>query len=170
MVTSTAAPDWPRIVPLLVLAACVGSLGAAYFVQYGLGAEPCILCLYQRVPYAVAGVLSTLSLLLPRGAARTAAVAACAVVFLAGGGIAAYHVGIEQHWWEAPASCGGPLPANLTVEELRARLAGPQPLPCDRIDWTFLGLSLTVYNVAVSLLLTAATLMGARLMGTGRPA
>ena len=43
-----------RLYPALLILVGVGSLGAAYTAQFGFDLEPCVLCLYQRVPFAIA--------------------------------------------------------------------------------------------------------------------
>jgi disulfide bond formation protein DsbB len=166
MIIDTARMDWPRLVPFGILAASVGALATAYTAQYAFGLEPCILCLYQRVPYALAGVLGLGALLLPNGEkgeqARTWAVAASGLVFLAGAGIAFYHVGVEQHWWASVAACGGGGGEGpKTVEALRQMLAEKPPKACDDVDWTLFGLSMATYNIGASLALAAAAFWGA---------
>ncbi len=163
MMIDPARPDWldrPRLVPFGILAASVGALAMAYTAQYAFGLEPCILCLYQRIPYAVAGVLGLGALLLPDGPsanrARSWAVMGAGFMFLAGAGIAFYHVGVEQHWWASAATCGGGGGVGegpKTVAELQQMLSRKPPKPCDEVDWTLFGLSMATYNVAVSLAL-----------------
>ena len=83
----------PRPIALVGLSA----LAAAYTAQYGFGLEPCILCLYQRVPYAVALGLGLLGLVALRPAGlQPLLVLIAGLGFLAGAGIAGYHVGVEQ--------------------------------------------------------------------------
>ena len=53
-----ARMDWPRLVPFAILAASIGALIIAYTAELAFGIEPCILCLYQRIPYALAGALA----------------------------------------------------------------------------------------------------------------
>jgi len=146
-------PDWHRAVPLGVMAASVVALGSAYVAEYGFGLKPCVLCLYQRVPYGLAGVLALAALSFPRGATRANLVAGCAFLFLIGGGIAFYHVGVEQHWWASAAGCGGTLPLDMSASDLRAALMEPPDPACDAPSWTFLGLSMATWNVPVSLAL-----------------
>ena len=50
----------PRAVPIAILAASVGALGFAYISETVFGLEPCVLCLYQRVPYAATGIVAVL--------------------------------------------------------------------------------------------------------------
>ncbi|MFQ5763807.1 MAG: disulfide bond formation protein B [Rhodospirillales bacterium] len=163
MIEGVTRLDWPRLVPFAILAAAVGALGTAYTAELGLGIEPCPLCLYQRIPYAVAGMLALGALLAPRGGARAAAVAAAGAVFAAGAAIAFYHVGVEQHWWASAAACGagGAAPEPKTVDELRALLQAVPAKACDELDWTLFGVSMATYNVAVSLALAVGSFWGA---------
>ncbi len=143
-----------RLFPSLILAACVGALASALTAQYGFGLRPCALCLYQRVPYVLAGLLAAIALLpaVPvRGKALLAAL--CALVFLANTGIAVFHVGVEHHWWAGLAACTGGAPQAQTVAQLKAMLAGPPPPRCDQVPWALFGISMAGYNVFASLAL-----------------
>ena len=156
----------PRLVPLLILATSVVVLGSALLSQYVGGLQPCILCWYQRAPYALTIVVSALALLLarPMGARGLAGAAGvCALAFLVGAGIAAFHVGVEQHWWEGTSSCGTIGGGGaMTIEELRAQLLNQPVVRCDEIDWSMFGISMAGYNVLVSLGLAAGSLWAAR--------
>lgn len=154
-----------RLVPLAILAVCVAALGGALFLEHVLDVRPCILCLWQRVPFAVAGALAAFALLpgLPVGA-RRGLVAVCGLVFLVNMGIAAFHVGVEQHWWEGTAQCSAPAGgAPQSLAEMRAALESPPQLArCDEVGWSLFGISLPGYNVVLSLVLGAASLWAAR--------
>lgn len=141
----------PRLAAFVLLAACALALATAYAAEYWGGLEPCPLCLYQRVPYAVAGVLSVAALV-ARDVRRVVPVllALAALAFVANGGIAFYHVGVENHWW-ASAVCSDDAPPIATIEDLRKALAAPPPKPCDTVDWTLFGISMASYNMVVSL-------------------
>jgi len=155
-------PDMAVLVPFGIFAVSAAALANAYIAQYALGIEPCVLCLYQRIPYAVTGVLGIVALLMP--AERERAVTAAGVVFLAGAAIAFYHVGVEQHWWASAAACGssGGNQDPKTVEELRQLLLGARPAKaCDEVDWTLFGVSMATYNVGLSLALAFGSIWGA---------
>lgn len=157
-------------IPIAILAVSIGSLAMAFAAQYLFGLDPCILCLYQRIPYAIAVVLAAGALVAPtRGRLRPRLVALCAVVFFAGAALAFYHVGVEQHWWGSFAACGGHLVTDLTLDDLKAQLNGGSipSKPCDRVDWELFGLSLAGYNGIASLALGVACVVGARLVGQG---
>jgi len=153
--------DLSRLVPFGIFAVCVAALANAYIAQYAFDLEPCILCLYQRVPYAVAGVLGLVAMFVP--GQRSRAVVLAGGGFLVGVGIAFYHVGVEQHWWVSAAACGGGGgDGPATVGELRQMLLNAKPVKaCDQVDWTLFGLSMATYNVAVSLALAFASFRGA---------
>ncbi len=143
-----------RQLPAFILLACLGALASALTAQYGFGLRPCVLCLYQRVPYALAGLLAAIALLpaVPlRGRAVLAGLCACA--FLINSGIAVFHVGVENHWWAGLAACSGGGPQAQTVADLKAMLAGPPPPRCDQIPWALFGISMAGYNVFASLAL-----------------
>jgi len=149
-----------RYSPWAILAVAVWSLGLAYAAQYVFGLEPCILCLYQRVPFAVAGALAIVALfLVPEK--RGVVIALCGVAFLVNAGIAFYHVGVEQHWWVSAAGCGDPGGGAMTLEQMKASLLAKPPKACDEVDWTFLGISMATYNVPYSLALAVASLAAA---------
>lgn len=164
MSTILSRPATGRLIPLALLLVCVGSLAGALFLEHVMGVLPCVLCLWQRVPYAVAGALAAFAALPGPGARlRRALVAVCGVVFLVNMGIAAYHVGVEQHWWEGTAACTAPAGgAPQSLADLRAALENPQPVArCDEVAWSLFGISLPGYNVVLSLLLGVASLWAA---------
>ena len=154
--------DLAFLAPFGIFAVSVAALANAYTAEYVFGLEPCILCLYQRIPYAIAGVLGAAALFMP--SFRLPAVAVAGVVFLAGAVLAFYHVGVEQHWWVSAAACGagGGGDGPATVDDLRQLLMQAKPVKaCDQVDWTLFGLSMATYNVALSLALATASLWAA---------
>lgn len=155
--------------PIVILAVSVVALATAYIAEYGYDLEPCILCLYQRVPYALAILLAGGALVLLRGRNISGVswlMAMAGVAFLAGGAIAVYHVGVEQAWWES-AVCGGELAVGMNVQDLQAALLAPPPKSCDAIDWTFLGLSMASWNAMMSPVFAAAAIGAAIVMRRG---
>ena len=159
----------PRTSALFLLLASVGSLLAAFFFQYVIGLQPCILCIWQRWPYAIVIVLAALTLATVRSARLKAALLAlCGVALLIGGGIAVFHVGVEQHWWTGTPGCGVPATAN-SLEEMRAQIMAAPVVRCDQVAWSLFGISMAGYNILISLALAAVALISARhAMGTAR--
>ncbi|MEO5373358.1 MAG: disulfide bond formation protein B [Alphaproteobacteria bacterium] len=150
-----------RMVAAAILASCLAVLGAALVFQYGFGLEPCPLCLMERVPWAVAAVLAG-AVLVPRVGpiAGRYLVSLCALAFLVNAGIAFYHVGVEGHWWVSAVCSASSATADIgfaTLADLERALERPAEVPCDRVQWTLFGLSLTGYNLLASLVLAVAS-------------
>ncbi|MEK0085174.1 disulfide bond formation protein B [Benzoatithermus flavus] len=140
---------------LLALAATsAAALAAAFLLQYA-GYEPCHLCYYERIPYFVVIVVGLAGLWL--GYPRTA-LAIIALAFAANAGLAFFHVGVEQGWFQLPESCIASGQAT-SIEELRAQLAAA-PARCDQVPLTVLGLSLAGWNGVLSAGLLVLTLFG----------
>ena len=152
----------PRTSALFLLLTSVGSLLAAFFFQYVIGLQPCILCIWQRWPYAIVIVLAALTLATVRSARLKAALLAlCGMALLIGGGIALFHVGVEQHWWTGTPNCGVPATAN-SIEAMRAQIMAAPVVRCDQVAWSQFGVSMAGYNILISLALAAVALLSAR--------
>lgn len=138
-----------------LLAASVLILAAAFAFQFLGGLAPCELCLWQRYPYAIVIGLAGVGLGLARAgvAPRPLALllALCALVLLTGAGIAAFHVGVEQKWWEGTAACTGTLSPSATIEQLRERLMVAPVVRCDEPAWSLFGISMAGYNGLLAL-------------------
>jgi len=141
-----------RQAALLVLLGCFVALGGALTAQFGFALRPCILCLYQRGPFVLGGVLALLALL-PQTShrLRVLLLALCAVAFAVNGGIATFHVGVEQHWWIGTPECVPVVPVPTTPAEMMAALSAPPPPRCDQAAWTLFGISMAGYNIPYSL-------------------
>ncbi|MEI7607135.1 MAG: disulfide bond formation protein B [Rhodospirillaceae bacterium] len=138
--------------PALLAAGGIGAINAAFFMQYVVGVQPCILCLYQRVPYVLVGVLGLTALVFGgrRKTLRVVLLVLMAAAMLIDCGTAIFHVGIENHWWAGTPGCGVPAPA-ASVEELRARLLEGPVVRCDEVAWSLFGISLAGYNIVITL-------------------
>ena len=54
-----------------------------------------------------------------------------------------------------------------TLAELKLGLSKTLPKACDEIDWTLFGLSMSVYNTGVSLMLSILGFLSARINQSG---
>lgn len=152
-----------RYAAFFLIMVSLGSLVSALIAQYVFELRPCVLCLYQRVPYVVIAVLSGLSLFTPFKITR-ALIAFCGVTFLTGGAIAFFHVGVEQHWW-AFETCSTTF--NTTdLDALREQLLNAPTVRCDDVAWSLFGISMAGYNFLMSLGLGAITLLYAAMRKT----
>ncbi|MBV8535878.1 MAG: disulfide bond formation protein B [Alphaproteobacteria bacterium] len=155
-----------RTTAALLLAASAAILAGAFAFQYLGGLAPCILCWWQRYAHMAAIVLAALALAASRRGSTAPGwllVAATGIALLAGTGIAAFHVGVEQHWWAGTAECGSQVGGAGGIDELRARLLAQPIVRCDEIAWSLFGISMAGYNFLLSLALAGfAVAVGAR--------
>ena len=139
----------------LAMLASAGAIIVALTAQYGFGFDPCELCSFQRIPYASVLLLGGFALAIGEWNKRAVGYLLSAI-FLTSAMLAFYHSGIEWHWWHSANSCGGIQPLPNNIAELTKGLSEAVPKACDELDWTLLGLSMTVYNAAISLTLASA--------------
>ena len=154
--------DRSRAVPLVILVASAALVGGALLFQYVGGLQPCELCLYQRWPYYAMIVLSALALAAGRPGLSAWVTSIAALAFLAGAGLAFYHVGVEQHWFAGPDACTGASAAGGSIEDFRKQLMAQQPVRCDEPQWALFGVSLAGWNLLASLALVVFCLMALR--------
>ena len=126
------------------------SLIAALYVEYILGFKPCILCIYQRIPYAIAILISLSAFLIGN---RNILLIILGLTFLAGILLSGYHVSIEKGIIEPLFSCTGENIKALEKEEILKSLNNIQP-DCKDVDFSIFGVSLATLNFIISFVLT----------------
>ena len=134
-----------RMARALALLAPLALLGGAYISQYGFGLVPCEMCWWQRYAHFAALPFAALAFRMPRQSRALVALAALAIAISAA--IAAFHAGVEYHWWQGFTECtsyaakgGDPLDAIMNAPLIR----------CDAAQWTLLGISLAGFNFLFS--------------------
>ena len=146
-----------RLIPAFIFLVTVGALSLALTAQHVYRLEPCILCLYQRIPFIVTGLLAVLALRLKASSVLIPLIIIiCGLVYLVGAGIAVYHVGVEHHWWLS--GCSGTLSDTVSLQDLRSSLMQKPEKSCDDVDWTLFGISMATYNVIGSGVLGMASI------------
>ena len=133
-----------------ILLATLGSaslLLAAFAFQHLGGLAPCKMCIWQRYPHVAAVVIGVVALSLPgRVLAALGAIAA-----LGTAGVGAFHVGVEQGWWQGPSTCtAGPV-SSMSTDDLMDQIMSAPLVRCDEIPWELFGISMAGWNMLVSL-------------------
>ena len=126
------------------------SLAAALYIEYILGFKPCILCVYQRIPYAIAILISLTAFFIGN---RNILLIILGLTFLAGILLSGYHASIEKGFIEPMFSCTGENIKALEKEEILKSLNNIQP-DCKDVDFSIFGVSLATLNFIISFVLT----------------
>ncbi len=143
----------PRNVFIIALLAAIGALGAALVAQFVYGLKPCILCLYARVPYVFI-ILACIAALASGEKHQKLFLALITAGFFVSFGVAMFHVGVEQHWWELSGGCPvEALDTTKTSEQMLAELLATPLAPCDKVGWSLMGISIVIWNAAFSLMM-----------------
>jgi disulfide bond formation protein DsbB len=131
------------------------ALAVAFVTQYGFGYAPCELCIWQRWPYAVAIALGLIAygarpLVRSREAPgrapiRFALLVLATFALIVDVGIAGFHVGVEQEWWEGLSGCGASTSAG-SLDDLRAQIMAAPLVRCTDVAVSVLGLSMAAWN------------------------
>ena len=123
----------------------------AFVIEHALGHEPCNLCLYQRVPYFISIIL-ILNILFIKKYIRYSLLL-IAITSLIGSGIAFYHFGIEQGFFEESFVCDATtVGESLTKEQILNELK-TKVISCKTVTFRLFGLSLASINTFFSFLL-----------------
>ena len=152
-----------RLFAVFILIVALTSLSVSLIAEHHFDKEPCILCLYQRVPFLITGLFAITALCLKSSSKLIPMTfMLCALIYLVGTGIAIYHVGVEQHWWSS--ECSANLNQNATLEQLRASLMQKAEKSCDDVDWDLFGISMATYNVFLSSVLSLTSIIASMML------
>lgn len=139
--------------------ACSAMLAYALYAQYGLGLDPCPLCIFQRVAVMALGVVFLAAALQhPRGRGRYVYAVLVGLTALTTAGLAIRHLYIQSQPPGSIPSCGAPLGVMLKFspffEVVRKVLTGGGE--CSQVNWSFAGLAMPAWLLVAALTLGAA--------------
>ena len=126
------------------------SLAVAFYIEYILNFKPCILCIYQRIPYAIALVIRLIVFFIGN---RNILLIILGLNFLIGILLSGYHITIEKGLVEPIFSCTGENIKALNKEEILKSLNKIEP-DCKDVDFSIFGVSLATLNFIISFVLT----------------
>jgi protein dithiol:quinone oxidoreductase len=135
------------------------AIAYAFYAQFGLDLVPCHLCIFQRFTMAAIGIAFLVAAFVSRPGRRGAL---CAVLIALAGlatvATAGRHVWIQMQPAGSVPACGADLAFMMDVFPLtdvilKVFRAGGE---CATVDWSFLGMSMPAWVLAIAVALTAA--------------
>ncbi len=129
---------------------CILILIVAFYLEYILGYEPCNLCIIERIPYALAILILILNYKYKKNHLFFSILLLLTFSFSLI--ISAYHLGIEQGWISESLLCGSNNMNLISKEEIIKSL-NELNISCKDVTLRIFGLSLTTYNIFLSLLM-----------------
>ena len=98
------------------------SLISAFIIQYGLGHQPCKLCIYERIPY-ILSIFLIIELIFFKKNEKTTLLL-LSLIFIISAFLAFYHVGLEQGFFTESFVCenknfSGTLTKDQLLEQLK---------------------------------------------------
>ena len=138
----------------IILFISLFSISSAFFIEYVLGHQPCNLCLIQRIPYGLSIILIILNFFIKKNIQFM--IILLILIFFLSFIISFYHFGIEQAFFEESVVCGVKGASDLISKEDILNQLQDKTVSCKDVTFKILGLSLTSYNIIVSLLITVS--------------
>ena len=137
----------------LIILLCLSSICYAFFVEYILGYKSCILCKYQRVPYALGLIIGFFGFFKP---SNTKICIYIFLTFLISMILSGYHVGIEQELYQSIFNCSEDNLSILEEGKLLESLSVINP-DCRNVNFTVFGVSLATINFVLSFVISSVS-------------
>ena len=131
------------------------ALSSAFFIEYILGHQPCNLCIFERIPYLLAIIIILLNFKFNQF--EKFFILLLVIVFLFGAILSLYHLGIEQGFIQESLVCDLKSGSNLLSKEEILKQLQEKNVSCKDVTFKIFGLSLTSYNILISLLICIST-------------
>ena len=133
---------------LLILS--ILTLTIAFIIEYIFGYQPCNLCLIERIPYGLSIIILLLIFLNKKDQIFYSVL--LMLIFLFSTIISIYHLGIEQSLIEESSICTSQNLDLITKEQVLKSL-NQLSISCKNVAFKMFGLSLTSYNIVLSILM-----------------
>jgi len=136
----------------LILLISIIALISAFFIEYILGHQPCNLCTLERIPYFLAIIVILLNYKFIEF--EKFFILFLTILFLFGTVLSLYHLGIEQGLIQESLVCDLKSGSNLFSKEEILKQLQEKSVSCKDVTFKIFGLSLTSYNILISILIT----------------
>ncbi len=132
----------------ILLSLSIAILASALIIEYGFGFQPCNLCIIERIPYGLAIITSILNFIFRKNQVFFSIL--LILLFLFSFLISVYHFSIEQGLIEETTLCKSKNLNLITKDEILSSFESLE-LSCKNVAFKILGLSLTTYNIILSI-------------------
>ena len=139
----------------LIFIISIVALASAFFIEHVLGHQPCNLCIMERIPYLLAIVIVLLNYKFIRF--EKYFILVLTLIFLAATALSLYHLGIEQGYIKESLFCELNKGSNLLTKEDILKQLQQKKISCQDVTFKIFGLSLTSYNILISLIISIST-------------
>ena len=139
----------------LIFLISILALASAFFIEHALGHQPCNLCILERIPYLMAIIIIILNYKFIY--LEKYFILFLVLIFLAATILSLYHLGIEQGFIKESLVCDLKNGSNLLSKEDILRQLQEKNVSCKDVTFKILGLSLTSYNIIISILIVYFT-------------
>ena len=139
----------------LIFIISVVALASAFFIEYVLGHQPCNLCILERIPYLLAIIIIILNYKFVH--IEKLSILLLILIFVSATILSLYHLGIEQGFIKESLVCDLKNSSNLLSKEDILKQLQEKNISCKDVTFKIFGLSLTSYNIIISLLVTYIT-------------
>ena len=136
----------------LILLISIIALISAFFIEYILGHQPFNLCILERIPYFLAIIVILLNYKFIEF--EKFFILFLTIIFLFGTVLSLYHLGIEQGLIQESLVCDLKSGSNLLSKEEILKQLQEKSVSCKDVTFKIFGLSLTSYNILISILIT----------------
>ena len=140
----------------LIFIISIVALVSAFFIEYFLGHQPCNLCILERIPYLMAIIIILINYKFVH--LEKYFILVLFVIFLAATILSLYHLGIEQGFVKESLVCDLKKGSNLLSKEDILEQLNKKNISCKDVTFKIMGLSLTSYNIFISLLISISTI------------
>ena len=141
---------------IFILFIIILTLISALIIQYGMGHEPCKLCIYERIPYIMSILLLVTILFFKKYKKNILFI--LSIIFLSSTILAFYHFGIEQSFFSESLVCEVNISENLSKKELLEQIK-KDTISCKDVNFKLLGFSLAAINMVFSFFLSVIFLI-----------
>ena len=136
----------------LIFLISIFALTSAFFIEYVLGHQPCNLCILERIPYILAIIIIVLNYRFIH--LEKYFILLLILIFLVATILSLYHLGIEQGFIKESLVCDLKNGSNLLSKEDILKQLQQKNVSCQDVTFKIFGLSLTSYNILISLIIT----------------